>query len=119
SPAAVPTLPYATPVGSSGALVSWLISPAARAVMALVLILVLGAIFNANGTFFDYATHRDTMRQLSVYGILACGMTLVIISGGIDLAVGSVLALVAVCFAMFSIHDGYSAWLAVPLSLLI
>ena len=42
------------------------------------------------------------LRQASVFGILACGMTLVIITGGIDLAVGSVLALVAVCFALMS-----------------
>lgn len=118
SPAAVPTLPYAAPEGP-GWWKTWLMSSAARAVLALILILVIGAIFNANGTFFQYATHRDTMRQLSVFGILACGMTLVIISGGIDLAVGSVLALVAVCFAMFSIHDGMNAWLAIPLSLLI
>ena len=44
-------------------------------------------------------------------------MTLVIISGGIDLSVGSVLGLVAVCFSLMSIHWGWSPWLAVPLCL--
>ncbi len=94
-------------------------SPAARAVAALLLVLLLGAIFNANGSFFKIATQRDTLREVSDYGILACGMTLVIITGGIDLSVGSVLALVGVCFSIMSIHWGWSAWVAIPLSLLI
>jgi ribose transport system permease protein len=59
------------------------------------------------------------LRQSSVFGILACGMTLVIITGGIDLAVGSVLALAAVCFALMSIHWAWPAWLAIPLCLAI
>ncbi|MCP5527422.1 MAG: ABC transporter permease [Verrucomicrobiales bacterium] len=68
--------------------------PASRALLALLLVLALGCVFHSDGAFFKAGTHRDALRQASVYGILACGMTLVIISGGIDLAVGSVLALV-------------------------
>ena len=89
-------------------------SPAGRAFLALLLVLIIGAIFNADGAFFKIGTHRDTLRQASVYGILACGMTLVIISGGIDLSVGSVLALVAVCCAQMAIHWNWSAWLVAP-----
>src|SRR6185312_14774113 len=97
----------------------WNVGPVARALLALVLVLVIGAVFNADGAFFKVGTHRDTLRQLSVYGILSCGMTLVIISGGIDLAVGSVLALVAVAASLMSIHWGWSPWLVVACSLLI
>jgi len=95
----------------------WLGSPGGRAFLALLLVAVLGTVFNADGAFFKLGTHRDALRQTSVYGILACGMTLVIITGGIDLAVGSVLAMVAVCFAKMSIHGEWSPWLAVPLCL--
>lgn len=94
-------------------------SPASRAFIALVLVLVLGCVFNADGAFFKVGTHRDALRQASVFGILACGMTLVIIAGGIDLAVGSVLALVSVSFSLMSIHAGWSPLLAVPACLLI
>jgi ribose transport system permease protein len=94
-------------------------SPAGRAFIALVLVLAMGAIFHADGAFYKIGTHRDALRQASVYGILACGLTLVIISGGIDLAVGSVLALVAVCCAKMSIHWGWSGWLVVPAGLLV
>ena len=78
------------------------------------LVLLIGCIFNADGAFFKIGTHRDALRQASVFGILACGMTLVILSGGIDLAVGSVLALTAVSFSLTSIHWGWPPWLSIP-----
>src|SRR5215472_16235877 len=93
--------------------------PATRALVALVFVLLLGCVFNANGAFFKIGTHRDALRQASVFGILACGMTVVIISGGIDLAVGSVLALVAVAFSLMSIHGGWSPFIAIPGALLL
>lgn len=97
----------------------WMATPAVRALLALALVLACGIIFNADGAFFKAGTHRDALRQISVYGCLACGMTLVVITGGIDLAVGSVLALVAVFFSLASIHWDWSPWLAIPLSLAI
>jgi len=93
--------------------------PATTAVLALVLVFSLGLVFSGDGAFHKWSTHRDAMRQASVTGILACGMTVVIITAGIDLSVGSVLALVAVGFSIFSIHWGWSAWLAIPACLLI
>lgn len=94
-------------------------SPASRALLALVAVFVVGCVFNADGAFLQWHTHRDMLRQVSVYGILACGMTLVIITAGIDLSVGSVLGLVAVLFSIVTIHLGWSAWIAVPLCLAI
>src|SRR4051794_21745566 len=92
-------------------------APATRALLALLLVILIGTVFNAERAFFKVGTHRDALRQASVYGILACGMTLVIISGGIDLAVGSVLAVTSVTFALTSIHWGWSPWRAIPLCL--
>ncbi|HXK59459.1 MAG TPA: ABC transporter permease [Acidobacteriota bacterium] len=94
-------------------------APVFRAGLALFLVLLLGFIFNADGAFLKWDTHRDMLRHVSVFGLLACGMTLVIITGGIDLAVGSVLGLTAVFFSILSIHWGWSPWSAVPLSLLL
>ncbi len=93
--------------------------PAVRACLALALVLIVGVIFNADHAFFKLSTHRDTLRQASVYGILACGMTLVIVSGGIDLSVGSILALSAVCVSTFCLHWNWPGWLAVLLCLLV
>lgn len=97
----------------------WRTNPAFRAALALMLVLILGCIFNADGAFFKLGTHRDALRQASVFGILACGMTLVIIGGGIDLAVGSILALVAVAFSLMSIPWGWPPWVSVPACLLL
>jgi ribose transport system permease protein len=85
-----------------------------RAIGALLAILALGSVFNQDGAFFEWSTHRDMLRQVSVAGMLACGMTLVIVTGGIDLSVGSVVGLVAVLFSMVTIHWGWSPWLAIP-----
>ncbi|MEO8180722.1 MAG: hypothetical protein ABI895_17955 [Deltaproteobacteria bacterium] len=73
-----------------------------RALLPLLAILVLGAVFNVNGAFFRWQTHAALLREVSVTGILACGMTVVIVSGGIDLAVGSLLGLCAVSFALLT-----------------
>ncbi len=98
-------------------ILGFMATPAGRALVALFLVLLLGMIFHADGAFHKVGTHRDALRQASIYGILACGMTLVIITGGIDLAVGSVLGLVAVCFSLMTIHWGWSPWTAVLLCL--
>ncbi len=93
--------------------------PITRALFALLIILLLGAVFNAEGSFFRWDTHRDMLRHISRYGILACGMTLVIITGGIDLAVGSILGLVSVVSAILMIHWQWSPLFAVPLCLMV
>jgi len=98
---------------------TWLASPALRAWLALLVVLALGVVFSAEGTFYQLGTHRDALRQASVYGILACGLTLVIISGGIDLSVGSVVALVAVTTARMAIHWNWPAPVVVGGALLV
>lgn len=84
-----------------------------RAFLALVLVLAVGMVFHADGAFFQWSTHSAMLRQASVTGILACGMTLVIVTAGIDLAVGSVLGLCAVVFSLLTIHLGWGTPLAV------
>lgn len=97
----------------------WLSKPWGRALLALVLVLAVGVVWSADGAFFRWSTHRDMLRQVSVPGILACGMTLVIITGGIDLAVGSLVGLCAVTFALLTIHRGWPALAALPAVLLL
>jgi ribose transport system permease protein len=56
-------------------------------------------------------------RHISVFAIIACGMTLVIIAAGIDLSVGSVLGFSAVLFSILSLQKAWSPWLAIPVCL--
>ena len=89
-------------------------SPFIRALAALIFVFLLGLLFNADGAFFRWETHRDMFRHISVFAILACGMTLVIIAAGIDLSVGSVLGFSAVLFSILSLQKAWSPWLAIP-----
>ena len=91
--------------------------PWVRALAPLVLVLIIGFIFNAHGAFYAWGTHRDMLRQVSVGGILACGMTLVIITGGIDLSVGSLLGFSAVLFSLLTIHQAWPALAAIAVVL--
>ncbi len=102
---------------SAGKLRQWWASPVARALLALILMVVIGSLFNAEGAFFRWSVHRDMLRQVSVFGILACGMTVVIITAGIDLSVSSILALGAVLFAWLLMPLGWPAFLAIPVVL--
>jgi ribose transport system permease protein len=101
----------------AGALRQWWASPVARALLALLLMVAIGCVFNADGAFFRWSVHRDMLRQVSVFGILACGMTVVIITAGIDLSVSSILALSAVLFAWLLMPLGWPALLAIPVVL--
>lgn len=84
------------------------------ALLAFAIVLLAGGFFNAGGVFFDPRTHADALWLISGYGILACGMTVVILTGGIDLAVGSVVALSSVVFAKFVMDYELGGWLAIP-----
>jgi ribose transport system permease protein len=97
---------------------AWLARPFVRALLPLATVLALGAVFNAGGAFFEWQTHRALLREISVHGILACGMTIVIITAGIDLSVGSLLGLSAVSFALLTLPFGFGGLTAVALVLL-
>jgi ribose/xylose/arabinose/galactoside ABC-type transport system permease subunit len=64
------------------------------AVLALVLVLAIGAWRNPE--FLGAENILNVLRQNAVLMLLAVGMTFVIISGGIDLSVGSILAFTSV-----------------------
>jgi ribose transport system permease protein len=76
--------------------------------VALVLMLVLSL---ASPYFMTLGNMTNLMKQVSIVAILAAGQAVVIISGGIDLSVGSVLALSAVTIGWL-IEAGVSPGLA-------
>ncbi|SDK17705.1 ABC transporter permease [Sediminibacillus albus] len=63
-------------------------------IIAFLIIFVVAALLNPR--FLDMNNQLNILMQVSIIGIVALGMTIVMLSGGIDLSVGSVLALVGV-----------------------
>lgn len=76
-------------------------------------LLLVGVLSIISQPFLKPSNLINILRQTSVNGIIAIGMTLIIISGGIDLSVGSLLALSAVIATSFA-HPGEHS-LIVPL----
>jgi ribose transport system permease protein len=81
----------------------------------LLIICILFAVLTPN--FLTQNNVVNVVRQASINIVLAAGMTFVILTGGIDLAVGSVLGLTAVIAVVVSLIPGLD-WAAVPLALL-
>ncbi len=84
----------------------------ARSVAALIGILILAVLVSptaADGSriFPQAGNLTDILRQVSLIGILSLAMTFVILTGGIDLSVGSILALSTALTAMF-LTRGYT-----------
>lgn len=59
----------------------------------IMLVVFAGVIALLNDRFLTVPNLLNVFRQSSINAIIACGMTFVILTGGIDLAVGSVLAI--------------------------
>ena len=71
--------------------------------------------FSDDGTsnFISAANNMNILRQVAINLVLAAGMTFVILTGGIDLSVGSMLAVAAVLGMKMSLPDA-APWLALP-----
>ncbi len=65
------------------------------------------AIFSPNNSFLKPQNLINVVRQITVYGFLALGVTLAIISTGIDLSLGSVLGFAAVVTASLTQQLGW------------
>ncbi|ALF55714.1 ribose ABC transporter permease [Nostoc piscinale CENA21] len=81
----------------------------------LVIICILFSLLSPN--FFTAGNAVNILRQASINIVLATGMTFVILTGGIDLSVGSILAVSAVVAVLVSLIP-VLGWLAVPAALL-
>ncbi|END3382799.1 ribose ABC transporter permease [Vibrio sp. Vb0937] len=90
----------------------WLIEQ--KSLIALIFLIVVVSFLNPN--FFTVDNILNILRQTSVNAIIAVGMTLVILTAGIDLSVGSVLALCG-AFAASMIALEVPMLVAVPTAL--
>lgn len=86
-----------------------------------VLMAILAACVFLSFATDSFATSKNLYnitRNVTFTAIIALGMTLVIITGGIDLSVGSVLCLCSMVVAV-TMHAGYSIYVGIAASLLV
>ena len=79
----------------------------------LVALIVLFRVLSEH--FFSFLTLRTIANQIPALTVIAVGMTFVLIVAGIDLSVGSVLALAGACLGVALVDWQAPLWIALSL----
>ena len=85
--------------------------------LAFIVVCILFGILTP--VFFNPLNILNVIRQVSIIGVIAVGMTFVILLGGIDLSVGSVVAFTGIIAAGFQVKWGGSLFLSIVIPLLV
>jgi ribose transport system permease protein len=83
------------------------------------LLVLCVALFIASPFFLTVNNLLNILDQVTILGIMALGMTFVIITGGIDLSVASVLALSMMVLGWTSHNGGWPLWLSLIVAILV
>jgi rhamnose transport system permease protein len=89
---------------------------ATNVLLAVVLVIAVAVMATLSDTFLTVDNLLNATRFMTEIGLVALGMTLVMITGGIDLSVGAVIALTAVVIGLL-IQTGIGAWPAAVIGL--
>lgn len=106
---------------NSGKMKDYFADPQVRMKAALVGAFLILCIYLtiATPTFLTYSNITTLLRQVSMTGIIAVGMTMVIVAAEIDLSVGSLVAFSGSLLAFLAIKIGLSLPLAVFITILL
>ncbi|MGE5139767.1 MAG: ABC transporter permease [Rudaea sp.] len=80
---------------------------------ALAFIVLIILVASVSDVFFTQRNISNLIRQIVTNGLISLGMLVVILTGGIDLSVGPVLALTGIMVS------GFQQWMPLPLAILI
>jgi inositol transport system permease protein len=86
--------------------------------LLLVILLVGMGLSLATDTFLSVANFTNVARQISINGILAVGVTFVLLTAGVDLSLGSVVALSGVACATFAHPGEHNVFVPIAVGLL-
>lgn len=78
------------------------------------LLLIMGVVAATTPSFLAAENFRNIALQVAVLSIVAIGSTVVILTGGIDLSPGSMIAYLTMVLAVMIKFNGASLWLAIP-----
>lgn len=86
--------------------------------LIVITIVLIIALWLLNDKFLSFVNVTNLLRQTAIIGILAVGMTFVIISAGIDLSVGSVLAFSSIMASQLMV-SGVSVTVSIVIALIV
>ena len=98
-----------------GALLARLISDYSTVVVLIVLVLFFGL---TSRYFLTLDNLGNILRQMAIVGVLGIGMTMVVLIGGIDLSVGSVVLLTGAISGTLILNYEFNPWAAIAIGLL-
>ncbi len=85
--------------------------------IVLILLVIMLVFTLLSPVFLTLGNIMNIIRQVSMLGIVAAGMTIVVIAGGIDLSVGSQISLISVIVALLMRDGGLQPFMASLLGL--
>jgi D-xylose transport system permease protein len=88
-------------------------------VIALALIWIASQFLISGGDFITPRNMTNLLTQMSILGIAATGMFMVIVTGQIDLSVASVAVLCSTVAGILHVYLGWNAWLAILVALIV
>lgn len=74
---------------------------------------------DGSNTFLSAYNLENLLQRIGMYGVLSIAAAFVIVTGGIDLSIGSVVCVAGCVLPHLVVHAGLSPWLALPLVLLL
>jgi len=80
---------------------------------------VMSDLLTGRQSFLSAFNQENLLRRTALFGIIGVGVAFVIITGGIDLSIGSVVCLIGVGFPWLAVQMDQPLWLALLLALVI
>ncbi|PKP61495.1 ribose ABC transporter permease [Candidatus Atribacteria bacterium HGW-Atribacteria-1] len=84
-------------------------------IIAFLILIIIFSLFS--DVFLTERNIKLVLRQVSIQGIMACGMTVMLISGNLDLSVGSIVSFAA--YLIVDLYEKIGMWQAVIITLLV
>ena len=82
-------------------------------ILAIIGVLAI-VVWRLNPVFMSGTNLMNIARLVGIYGIFSIGVAIVIITGGIDLSLGSMFALLGVVLSIWLVEKKWNPWVAVP-----
>jgi ribose/xylose/arabinose/galactoside ABC-type transport system permease subunit len=90
-----------------------------KLVLAAVILVICIVTTVRSDVFLTWANWQNILQQISFVGILACGTTILMVSGGIDLSIGSNVSFTGMVIGYLMVNQAMSAGTAILLGILV